>query len=169
MFQKNAAQHSADLLQLEKEPSVNSIFINPLTERPKHIECVRVDGATDEGPGHNEIQFWWTLRHMQRPTVVTLVTTRSSGASYLNRVELQNGCLALGHANLFIPSNLNGSCFDPQTGKVDQDRLKKKWIRLPTSTSVGLMAHPVVTRLFTFLRVQIVVTTRSCEGMFYST
>ena len=62
---------------------------------------------------------------MQRPTVVTLVTARSSGASYLNRVELQNGCLALGHANLFIPSNLNGSCFDPQTGKLDQERLRK--------------------------------------------
>ena len=82
---------------------MNSIFINPLIEKPKEVECIRVDGATDEGPGHNEIQFWWTLRHMQRPTVVTLVTARSNGASYLNRVELQNGCLALGHANLFIP------------------------------------------------------------------
>jgi hypothetical protein len=39
-------------------------------------------------------------------------------------VELQNGCLALTHANLFIPSNLNGSCFDPDTGKVDPIRLK---------------------------------------------
>ena len=36
--------------------------------------------------------------------------TRSSGSSYRNRVELQNGCFALGHANLFIPSTLNGSC-----------------------------------------------------------
>ena len=27
-------------------------------------------------------------------------------------------------SNLFIPSNLNGSCFDPNTGKVDQSRLK---------------------------------------------
>ena len=61
---------------------------------------------------------------MKRPTQVTLVTTRSSGSSYLNRVELQNGCLALAHANLFIPSNLNGSCFNPQTGKVDHGRLK---------------------------------------------
>ena len=55
---------------------------------------------------------------------MTLVTTRNSGASYLNRVELQSGCLAVAHANLFIPSNLNGSCFDPSTGKVDQDRLE---------------------------------------------
>ena len=38
---------------------------------------------------------------------------------------LQNGCLALAHANLFIPSNLNGSCFDPQAAKVDHGRLKR--------------------------------------------
>ena len=53
------------------------------------------------------------------------MTIRSSGASYLNRVELQNGCLALAHANLFIPSNLNGSCFNPETGRLDQERLKR--------------------------------------------
>ena len=47
---------------------------------------------------------------LQRPTVVTLVTSRNSDASYLNRVELQNGCLALAHANLFIPSNVHGTC-----------------------------------------------------------
>lgn len=79
----------------------------------------------DKGPAHLEIQFWWTLRHVQRPTKVTLITSRNSGASYLNRVELQNGCLALAHANLSIPSNLQGSCFDPKTGKVDPERLKR--------------------------------------------
>ena len=46
-------------------------------------------------------------------------------AVHLNRVELQNGCLTLAHANLFIPSNLNGSCFSPDTRKVDLERLKK--------------------------------------------
>ena len=30
----------------------------------------------------------------------TLVTARFAGGSYLNKVELQNGCLALGHSNL---------------------------------------------------------------------
>lgn len=83
-----------------------------------------MDGASDEGPGHVEVQFWWTMRHHKKPTFITLVTARNSGASYLNRVELQNGCLALTHANLFIPSNLNGSCFDPETGKLDKGRLK---------------------------------------------
>ena len=32
--------------------------------------------------------------------------------------------MAVAHANLFIPSNLNGSCFNPDTGKLDNDRLK---------------------------------------------
>ena len=39
-----------------------------------------------------------------------MVTTRSSSSSFLNRVELQNGCLSRGHSNLFIPSTLSGSC-----------------------------------------------------------
>ena len=37
-------------------------------------------------------------------------------------VELQNSCLALGHANTFISSTLNGSCV--QNGKVNEEILK---------------------------------------------
>ena len=104
---------------------MKAAFINPLTAQPKLIECVRVDGAMDESPSHVEIQFWWALRHFKQPTVATLITTRNSGASFLNSVELQNGCLSLAHSNLFIPSNLNGSCFSPETGKLDQERLNR--------------------------------------------
>lgn len=120
IYPKNAAQHSADLKMLGSVATLQPAFVSPSTGLPKTIECVRVDGATDEGPSHLEVQFWWTLRHLHRPTFVTLVTARNSGGSYLNRVELQNGCLALTHANLFIPSNLNGSCFDPDTGRWTQ-------------------------------------------------
>ena len=49
--------------------------------------------------------------------MATLVTTRSSGSSYMNRVELQNGCLTQAHSGLFIPSTLNGSCVK-ENGKV---------------------------------------------------
>lgn len=63
-------------------------------------------------------------RHIEAPSLATLVTTRNSGSSYLNRVELQNGCLACTYANLFIPSNLSGLCFSPETGKVDMNLLK---------------------------------------------
>ena len=44
-------------------------------------------------------------------------------------MELQNGCLAVAQANLFIPSNLNGSCFDSDTGKLDNERLQKNMTR----------------------------------------
>ena len=52
------------------------------------------------------------------------VNSCNSGASYLNRVELQNGCQALAHANLFVPSTLGGSCLDSNTGKVDPEKFK---------------------------------------------
>ena len=108
VHQKSASQHMADLQMIEKEDVCKGVFYHPVTEKPKEIECVRVDGASDENPSHAEIQFLWTERHVTKPTRITLVTTRSSGDSFLNRVELQNGCLALGHSNLFIPSTLRG-------------------------------------------------------------
>ena len=124
VFPKNPAQHAADLEMLQMQPSLQPAFINPVTKCPKEIECIRVDGASDEGPSHEEVQFHWTARHLQIGNYATLVTSRNSGSSYLNRVELQNGCLALGHANLFIPSTLRGSCISSDTGKVDQEKLK---------------------------------------------
>ena len=36
-------------------------FMNLTTGAPKLLECARIDGSTDEGPAHLEIQFWWTL------------------------------------------------------------------------------------------------------------
>ena len=65
------------------------------------IFCVRVDGASDEGPLHDEVQFFWAMDHFENSRLMTLVTARSSGSSYLNRVELQNGCLTRGHSNVY--------------------------------------------------------------------
>ena len=50
---------------------------------------------------------------------------QDSGSSNKNRVELQNGCLVLAHSNLFIPSTLNGSCLDLQSGNIDEAKLKR--------------------------------------------
>ena len=124
-FPKNPAQHAADLISLnnDSKQELKPAFINLATGSSKSIDCIRVDGASDEGPGHEEVQFWWTQRHFDRRKVATLVTTRSSGSSYLNRVELQNGSLSLGHAGLFIPSTLGGSCYNPETGAIDEDLL----------------------------------------------
>ena len=74
----------------------------------KQFDCIRVDGAHDENPMVLETQFLWTERHLANGKTCSLVKTRHSGGSYLNRVELQNGCLALAHSHLFIPSTLNG-------------------------------------------------------------
>ena len=64
--------------------------------------CICVDGAGDEGPGHKEVQYYWTRWHLEQEKLVTLVTTRSSGSSYMNHVELQNGCLTI---ELIVPSS----------------------------------------------------------------
>ena len=95
--------------------------------------CVRVDGCHGEGPTHKEVQFWWTCYHLDKASRVLILTTRDSGSSNKNRVELQNGCLALAHSNLFIPSTLNGSCLDSQSGQQKHwyacgaDRRKVGW------------------------------------------
>ena len=125
LFPKNAAQHAADLEMLQHKPELATVFINPETRTIKAVECIRVDGASNEGPSHHETQFYWTERHLKEAKLATLVTTRSSGSSYLSRVELQNGCLSRAHSNLFIPSALNGSCYSEETGKMDENLLHR--------------------------------------------
>ena len=125
LHEKNPAQHASDLEMLEEKQEVQAALKHQLTGQAKAIDCIRVDGAVDEGPAHHEVQFWWTLRHLRRRKVCTLLTSRSSGSSYLNRVELQNGSLSHGHANTFIPSTLTGACTDEQTGKVDESKWKR--------------------------------------------
>lgn len=82
VFPKNASQHAADLAMLENHEE----FSDHIAQ--KKIDCIRVDGASDDNPGHDELQFLWAERHLEQKKVCTLVTTRCSGSSYLNRVEL---------------------------------------------------------------------------------
>lgn len=65
-----------------------------------------------------------TERHLEQEKVCTLVTTRCSGSSYLNRVELQNGCLSVAHGNFFIPSTIHGSNFG-KNGSIDYEKLER--------------------------------------------
>lgn len=99
---KNPCQHSEDLKMLQNQEELSAAFCNLATGEPKAIDAIRVDGATDEGPSHDEVQYYWSERHLIKNKVATLVTTRSSGSSYLNRVELQNGCLSQAHSNTFF-------------------------------------------------------------------
>ena len=100
---KSPSQHMADLEMIEGMDKYRHLFNN------RDVEFVRVDGASDEGPSVLEVMFLWTERHYTRQRLVTMVTTRCSGDSFLNPVELVNGHLARGHSNIFIPSTLNGS------------------------------------------------------------
>ena len=63
VHQKNPAQHASDLEMLEEFDEAK----NPLTG---HIDCIRVDGATDEGPSHLEVQFMWTERYIKHVNYV---------------------------------------------------------------------------------------------------
>lgn len=123
LHEKSPSQHAADLQKVQKLDVSKHIFLSDGEEAAKEIECVRVDGGADEGPVHHEVQFLWTERHVSRPTKITMVTTRCSGDSYLNRVELQNGCLSKGHSNTFIPSTLCGSPFS-EDGGIDEAKYK---------------------------------------------
>ena len=125
LHSKNPAQHFNDLNEIETYLDVQPAFFNCLSGERKTKVCVCVDGGHDEGPTHKEVQFWWTCYHLDKASRVLILTTRDSGSSNKNRVELQNGCLALAHSNLFIPSTLNGSCLDSQSGNVDEGKLKQ--------------------------------------------
>ena len=116
IFEKNPGQHAADFVMMHGLPELQPVL------QDKLIDCIRVHGATDEGPSHNEVQFVWTEHHLNTGKLCTIVTSRFSGGSYLNRVELQNGCLAQGHSNLFIPSTIHGSNLNDRG--VDQDKLR---------------------------------------------
>ena len=64
-FPKNPTQHFIDINMLEEK------LLNYL--KNKSIECICVmDGATDEGPGHMEVQFLWTERHILKHTLYFL-------------------------------------------------------------------------------------------------
>lgn len=118
LYPKDPSQHTADLVIFENDPDFQPCLKN------KPIDCIRVDGAGDEGPAHAEVQFMWTERHLEQEKVHTLVTTRRSGSSYLNRVELQNGCLAMAHSNIFIPSTIHGLKFG-QSVSIDYQQLER--------------------------------------------
>ena len=109
VHEKSLSQHMSDLEMLEFTANLRHVFKTVNSGKNKEVEYIQVDEAVDEGPSHVEVQFLWTERHHHQLTRVTFVTARASGDSFLNRVKLQNGCLARGHSNLFIPSTLNGS------------------------------------------------------------
>lgn len=109
LHSKCPAQHMEDLKMIQDKEELKEVFYTS-NGTAKLIDCVRVDGATDEGPHRSP---------------VLVVRDGRDGSSYLNRVELQNGCLTRAHSNIFIPSTLHGSPISTTTGKLDNDLLCK--------------------------------------------
>ena len=124
LFPKNPAQHMADLLMMSEMEEFKDDLRKP-------IDCIRVDGATDEGPSHLEVQFLWTEWNLVMEKYCTLVTARYAGGSYLNKVEQINGCLTRAHCNMFIPSTIHGCNFG--NDGLDEARLERN---LRTATEV---------------------------------
>jgi hypothetical protein len=123
IFEKNPSQHMADLNMLAKQEQNTAVFNRLSDGQRKDIWYVRVDGSSDEGPVHKEVQFLWTEKHVMDNHSCTVVTTRHSGGSYLNSVELMNGCLSVAHNNCFIPSTLGGPVED-ENG-INTEQLKR--------------------------------------------
>ena len=57
---KKPPQHAADFKMLGGMREQSPAFTNTETSKRKSVTCVRVDGSSDEGPSHVEVQFWWT-------------------------------------------------------------------------------------------------------------
>ena len=58
LHSKNPAQHAADFEMLKTKEELNNVFYSE--DGLKKVLCVRVDGGSDEGPMHEEVQFFWT-------------------------------------------------------------------------------------------------------------
>ena len=68
----------------------------PKTPKPnenKRIECIHVDGGNYEGPGHIEVHFFWKKRHLEKRTIVQLITTCGAQA------RIQPHTLTVAHSN----------------------------------------------------------------------
>ena len=55
VHQKNSAQHAADLEMLQAMDQLKPVFLHEESEKVKEIECIREDGASDEGPSHTGV------------------------------------------------------------------------------------------------------------------
>lgn len=80
--------------------------------KDKEFDCICCDGVYDENLVGLEIQFMWIERYMVFSKICIIVIICYSGGSYLNRVELQNGCLVLVYSYFFISLTFNGNNYN---------------------------------------------------------
>ena len=114
IYPKNQTEH----VLISKCCQMLQNLVNPSTGNPKRLECVCVNGATDEGPSHDEVKFWWAARHLKR---VTMVTSRSSRT-------------VVWPWHTQICSYLQ-PCLDLPSGELDMDRVRNN-LELATSVYI---------------------------------
>ena len=118
VYEKSPCQDMADLNMLQKKEEFSHVFS---CEDAKKIWLIMVDELGIRAQ-YTKIAFLRAEKHLRESHYFTSITTRHSGGSYLNPVELMNGCLALAHSNMFIPSTLGGPVY-AENG-MNQDQLK---------------------------------------------
>ena len=75
-IEKPPTQHFCDFLVLKEKEELKA-WMNDKT-----VHCVRVDGASDEGPVQKKSNFAGHCLHISKATECTVVTTRHSGDSF---------------------------------------------------------------------------------------
>ena len=60
LFEKYPSQHAADYKMLTNERLLRDAFFEG--DKFKPVQCIRVDGATDERPSDSEVQFLYMDR-----------------------------------------------------------------------------------------------------------
>lgn len=110
VYEKSPCQHMADLNMLQKKEEFSHVFS---CEDAKKIWLIMVDELGIRAQ-YTKIAFLRAEKHLRESHYFTSITTRHSGGSYLNPVELMNGCLVLAHSNMFIPSTLGGPVYAVQ-------------------------------------------------------
>ena len=102
-----------------------------------------MDDGTDKGPAHLEIQFWWTVRHVPRPTAVS----NNKQQCELPVIFNSKTAVWLLHmlACIFLLLNVL-NC--RQVAKLDQEWLKRNMVQ---NALVDEMVHLAVTWSYIFL------------------
>ena len=54
---EKSPQHANDIVAVEECSISKPVFLQGDFDNPRDIECIQVDGAGDEGPSHQEVQF----------------------------------------------------------------------------------------------------------------
>ena len=105
----------------------------------RHVWTPKFQLSGPTAHSYTVVQFMWTKRRIKHCQLSAMLTTKIAGGSYLNKVELQNGRLALGHSNIYTTPTTYGTNFTNR--KLEEAKLHqniKVSIRVYTSQINGV-------------------------------